>query len=142
MCFFTKKLKRKTARYEIPCFKVMKLINGNLVSLFRGFHYDLGENYSQKIVGVTGSLENFFQNFQYLKEGFSSYNPDKIKIYKKKKVDSIHLEASLEGKHSLVLPKKEYALVSCVIPFGATYYENEMGEFISDEITILDYKII
>ena len=142
MCFFTKKLKRKTARYDIPCFKIVLYREPNLVSLYRGFQYEIGENYSSKIVGILGNLENFFLNLQCLKEGFSSYNPEKVKILRKKS-DSIHFEAS-SGKNSLIVPKKKsnYALMSCCIPFGATYYENEMGEFISDEITVLDYKLI
>lgn len=142
MCFFTKKLHRKVAKYDIPCFIITLCKDSDLIS-FTGTHYELGETYSSKIIGVTGSLENFFLHLQCLKGGFTSYNPEKIKI-KKKKSDSIHFEASLVEKHSLIVPNKKmhYALVSCIIPFGATYYENEMGEFISDELTTLNYKLI
>ena len=143
MCFFTKKLRRKTAKYDIPCFIITLCKEDSDLVSFTGFHYKLGENYSSKITVVNGNLQNFFLHLQSLKGGFTSYNPERVKI-KKQKSDSIHFEASLVEKHSLIVQNKKmhYALVSCVIPFGATYYENEMGEFISDEITTLNYKLI
>jgi len=130
MCWTSVKIpKLKVAKYNIPVFKVMSLTSkaDTLSSIYMGFNYEIGKEYTSTIGEVFGSP------VYCIDEGFHSY--------------SLGCTVSAIGKLTMVFASKtvhqldvygsETILVKCIIPKGSSYYLNENGEYVSNKIKLL-----
>ena len=113
------------AEEDIKVFKIcLKQTGKTLMSYFRTFVYEVGVEYSATF-GI--EIEDFGEIAIY--EGLHSYStecPIKFDTY--------------IGKNRFIdyyPPNESIVKVECVIPKGATYYENENGEIVSDTLRIV-----
>lgn len=151
MCWKSKEKKTpQIAGEDIFVYKVM-LQNpdtGRYKSLYYGKDYEAGKIYTTYMVPIdAGPL--FCAKYRIMiNEGFHSYNADKTEIIKdiywrvnSKEVKNNCLERIYCYSYFLDYEYREVVAVKCIIPKGACYYENELGEMVSDQI-IVTYDII
>lgn len=134
MCWSTKKpAVLKMAEKDRSVFKVIKQIDERFSSYFKRFPYEIGKLYETKIGNhkvICGHL--------CIEEGFHSYS-NKCKwepLYQV--IDTVYRvvfgNLSLAIFDSSVIYKP--VRVSCIIPKGSLYYENEYGEIVSNKIIL------
>ena len=134
MCWNTKNpAVLKMAEKDRAVFKVVEQIDGKLLSYFKSFPYEIGKLYETKIGDrkvICGRL--------CIEKGFHSYS-NKCKwepLYQI--IDTMHKVTF--GNHSLAIFDfsviYKHVRVSCIIPKGSLYYENEYGEIVSNKIIL------
>lgn len=155
MCWETSKKSvcrfRKTAKEDIEVFKIVVEKNNNE---FRPYFmstklcYKLGKEYKTKIE-KRKYMARCYDKIQ-IDAGFHSYDLKLVKPYKDFHHDLDDNITPYFGAFSLVngcsigiytckdgLYFTNPAFVKCIVPKGAKYYENEVGEIVSDRIKIV-----
>lgn len=134
MCWRTKKpAVLKMAEKDRAVFKVIQQIDERLSSYYKRFPYEIGKLYETKI-----GDRKVKRGELCIDEGFHSYS-NKCKwepLYQI--IDTIHKVTF--GNFVLAIfdfsVLYKHVRVSCIIPKGSLYYENEKGEIVSDKIII------
>lgn len=140
MCWTSKNLKIKTAKRNIPIWKVVHFDKQNkiYVSPIKGYHYILDNHNIAKMTFRTNNYYNEINGY----EGFHSfsnklrykYSNGNISVYKKGIfITSFIYSISDEGYNFLPAIAKGY------LPKGTKYAINEVGEVISDCIVINEF---
>lgn len=114
MCLFTDDVCASIAKSNITCYKVVKMTACCFISKYRGFTYNLGEEYTEnsfeETIGITGIVRHGFHSYRTLKEA----------------QDNCWLS---------------YVLLKCVIPKNARYYiSKDKKEYCSNSIKIIAWK--
>jgi len=110
MCFYSTDVKKRIASIDIVCYKTGKswgFLRKKLKSEYRRFQYRFNKCYSTEL-GITDKYSKAIS----IDSGFHSYR----------------------YIHMLIFHHTAFN-VKCVIPKGATYYENS-GEYVSNQIII------
>lgn len=110
------------ARKDIICYKIVPTPNSEVVySKIFHFEYHFGKLYKT-------DLGNVIQHPYYysIDEGFHSYK--KLPILWR----NMYITAK-SGFYNIY----RHVIIECVIPIGSTYYENEFGELVSNQIKIM-----
>ena len=116
--------KRYIAETDIKTFKILSLRKYTLHSYYQNYDYTIGRLNSVNSLKLVGNK---------ILEGFHSYNlnNDCLRI-----VDGI----VVQGKKGEFLDCYFYAnhivKVECIIPKGSEYYENSLGEIVSNKLII------
>lgn len=132
MCWITYKkelIKPEVAEDNIVCNKLVYLNSDNIIkSLYFDFNYEINVLYElDKEITIIPN----FTGVRIINDGFHSYSTDKYS-----------LQRGLKELPYLVIPlstkdKISFALASCIIPKGAIYFLNEIGEYVSNKIKML-----
>lgn len=127
---------KKVAQEDVPVRKIMMVSKtGQYLSYFREFIYALNVPYSQPIEPKSDGI----QRWGCKTKGFHSYDVNCRMSKRKGERDDIMDVFSPNNKlfleyysllHNLVI-------VDCIIPKGTTYYVNENGEYVSENIIIV-----
>lgn len=130
MCWTGKKI-RKVALNDIPVYKIGFYENEkSSTSYFQRFIYEAGKKYSSEVV-----LKCTYDDNVLIKEGLHSYS---FKTELERTTDFLIVRNKLRYVEGY--PINEYKLclakIYCTIPRGAFYYENELGEIVSNELII------
>ena len=153
MCWMTfrqENSKPKVADRPIKVFKVCRRDFGTILAYYHDKEYVEGVTYHHD-----GEIKDFRTHFENstrysINYGFHSYDADKVKVVER----NLPLYTVIGGIRMLdVLYGNDIRLdyypargilvrAECTIPEGATYYENERGEFVSNAITINKIKTL
>lgn len=139
MCWTTRKAKlakQKIADRPIRVFKVCQTINEgtSVVPYFYCFNieYKTGDTYTINLNEPSFEFDTLVYTIQ---KGFHSYNSAKNTI-----LTANHVIVSVRCERGYRIGYyekcKHLVKVDCTIPKGSTYYENEIGEIVSDTIRI------
>lgn len=162
MCWETRnKAEKKIAEKDIDSFKIVfARINGNILSVYNNYTYELGSEYiMSEDINV---LYHEYPVYYEINEGFHSYDPNIVSInYHKDEFcipDYYNVPRNLllsyqelKFHNAIILSDKNdnffldtYSLqdgfdvtekiMRCKIPAGSEYYENEHGEIVSNRI--------
>ena len=133
MCWRSKNLKIKTAKRNIPIWKVVHFDNKNkiYISPIKGYHYGLG-NYN--ITNMT------FQTSHYYNEitGYEGFHSFLNKVCYKYSGTDIHIYKKCIFIKRFIYNMWGYsaAIAKGYLPKGTKYAVNEFGEVISNRIVI------
>lgn len=144
MCWEAKKkeyLVKHIAEEDIPTFKIVKGTGGHkfLPIYFPNVYYVIGvvQQSLKELTVLDGTWA--YAGSGVINEGFHSYKEN-------------YIATEFSGLAIWVMSKSyaldhivrdgEYYKLSCVIPKGATYYENEHGEFVSNAILPVDATFV
>ena len=125
MCLVTKQLEPKIADKDIVCYKLVKRtkIKGVYKSSFQGFEYVIRQLYTDNIdISFVNKIKkHFYKCFYIIEEGmFHSY---------------------ASNLYPILSPLPWCALLKCIIPKGAYYFEgyfDESPSYASSQIKILE----
>lgn len=119
---------------DIRVFKIVKIINNKIVSLYQDYIYKLGEsNPIEKRMYVLP-----FNDTRKIIHGYHSYSYDKISI----NFDSSHSCFNISNSSTqelldwVIANDDFYYVAECIIPKGVKYYLNPKGEYVSESIII------
>lgn len=112
MCLVTMN-PEQTAKEDITCYKVVFLKGNKLLSFYRGFEYILNNLYTTVILYTHDLIE---ENYLCIENAFHSY------ISLKSAANFLHVHA-------------DTAIVKCIIPKGAKFYQDDEC-FASSQIII------
>ena len=122
----------KIASEDIKVFKIIEKFENNIISAYRGFEYKIGQLYETEI----GLTETF--STSSIRQGFHSYsNECRLEqgcTYLKQPAFRIMFKGTCLDSFGCY--KVSYCKVNCIIPKGSQYYENDMGEIVSDKIIL------
>lgn len=141
MCWLSDEYKAPNiADEDIIVYKVMLLREGyrnELASFYYGKRYVIGKEYIEE----TETVEPVYLYHYSINKGFHSYSLEKTtekECYNHCQIwsgttllDYVNLGIDVHYGETLVA-------VKCIIPKGSTYYENDLGEIVSDRIIITD----
>lgn len=132
MCWVGYNPKKHVALEDISVFKIgIKDKDEKLWSYYYDFTYKEGMLYNTKI-GVLISIGGWNRS---ICEGFHSYsNHCEIRINR-----SVFIIYPNTGKYLDILTGNLVRL-NCIIPKGSEYYLNERGEYVSNQIKIINVK--
>lgn len=142
MCWVSEiELEAQIAKEDIPIFKICKVATTEtVISFYRNFVYELGKTYSdkeslRKLITVNGS--------QTISEGFHSYSP--LTCYTEiHQINPISYMIYIKYKHIVIdgiLGLSNIIKVNGIIPKDSIYYLNNKGEYVSNSIKLLNYKL-
>lgn len=149
MCWYcTGEIRKKTARKNIPVFKVMNDQSKNqdirniVTSIYQKFEYVLGKQYELPEIDVKSNTHRGMKTFS-IYEGFHSYNQDKCR-YEFANDRTFYIKSSLSSTQNpynfRLIDRFSFLVPVCVvngyIPKGSTYYENKDGEIVSNRIVL------
>lgn len=146
MCWQTRyKTKLKVAEDNIPVTKIVR-VSSNIIQAYYvpEFIYSIGVVYHSKL-----DSPYLYGRSWRVQKGFHSYKPScTIELYKAFCSDDWYCALVVKNLISVIsdnygpLYRDDLGIMSCVIPKGSKYYENEYGEIVSDTIKpIYCYKI-
>lgn len=142
----------KIAEDNIVCNKLVRIDSNNIIkSDYYNFIYSLNTTYrlNQNLI-VDRNFDIKGKLFYEIREGFHSYSTnvtyrvnerkffyEKIRTYYENKLlDTYFVSEYMNDVH------RQISMASCIIPKGSTYFLNEVGEYVSDSIKILNvFKI-
>lgn len=141
MCWMTKKpvIAKKIAEENLFVFKMLidtsnRRPNTLLSPIYRHF-YSIGEEYSirNKLKMLWASRDQVY----FISEGIHSYSTDCC-VTKQSDGSTIVKDQTGEiiGRYPYI-ESYDFVIVSCIIPEGTTYYENERGQIVSERIKII-----
>ena len=142
MCWESKKLKIKTAKKDIPVWKIVhadKDINGRYTnkchSFYKFFEYILKvRNTTQMSFSVLNTENKFIGN-----NGFHSYS-NKVKYtINKNNVISVYLHKLFFDYDISYYYRGNTTIAKCHIPKGSKYAINELEEIISNDIVLDEF---
>ena len=123
------------AKKDIEVYKIVTFYEKKICSYFQGFRYELGKIYDEPI--ATEKTDEYF-----VKHAFHSYSM-KCKIEKFLGNSIILREGKNQIEDNIII--ESYPLLSdttvcakCIIPKGAVYDRNEVGEYISSQIKLIE----
>lgn len=133
MCWFSKTLEKKIAPKEgVKVFKVVSLIDDKISSYYmRNSEYKLNCLKTSVIRIEKHSL------FYVCNVALHSYSSEHCNYRISVVFDSpiIRIFTNEEGIiDAYYFPEDDLCIMECIIPEGATYYENSCGEIISDKL--------
>lgn len=142
MCWKSKKLKIKTAKKDIPVWKVVhadKDINGRYTnkccSFYKYFEYILKVRNTTQMSFDVLNTENIFIGTN----GFHSYS-NKVKYTIRENNDILVYINKLFFDYTICYYFRcNQTIVKCHIPKGSKYAENKKGEIISNDIVLDEY---
>lgn len=147
MCWISKEINgtEKVANEDVFVFKMLIDTShrrpNTLLSPICRYFYSIGEDYS--ILDKIKVKWSTYDKVYFINEGFHSYSTD---CYVTKRLDGSSIVENQVGEVIGRYPYIEsynFVIVSCIIPKGTTYYENERGEIVSEQIRIIKkYSII
>jgi hypothetical protein len=145
MCWAGNLTDKKIANKDIHVYKIVRRVEeGDKVTYkapFNPFYYKLGRMYRSEF-GIRS-----FDSFIEINEGFHSFSEDmlvrmndvnNIALYNKKNggmMFCVYIKQT-SAITSAFGPCGTPVIMECIIPNGATYYENEFGEIVSNEIIL------
>ena len=159
MCWKGSTQQRKVADKDIEVYKVMYKYQDKYLPYYKysEFHYEPGTLYTQELIPL--SISFYSPDLCDIKIGFHSYshkstipmitNSNCIRISTPRGT----LIAEYRGYSSETMDiyptwycgkievNREIHIVMCVIPQGATYYENGQGEIVSNRIVVTGEEI-
>lgn len=123
MCLYTRQKRAKIAKKDIPCYKLFKIKNTHILSIYQEYRYYINR------------LE-FIPKF-----GIFQRNGDKIIN------DGLHAFLSIDttkryrvaggpGRGARVLYPYEWIIYNAIIPKGSKYYIGVDGDIVSNQIMI------
>ena len=142
MCWESKKLKIKTAKKDIPVWKVVhavKDINGKYTnkcySFYKFFEYTLKiGNTTQMLFSVLNTENKFIGD-----NGFHSYS-NKVKYtINEDNIISVYLNKLFSNYTICYYYRGNTTIVKCHIPKGSKYAINELEEIISNDIVLYEF---
>lgn len=142
MCWESKKLKIKTAKKDIPVWKIVyanKDINGRYTnkchSFYKFFEYTLKVgNTTQMSFDVINAKNTFVGN-----NGFHSYsNKVKYTINENNNI-SVYFNKLFSNYTICYYYRNNTTIVKCHIPKGSKYAINELEEIISNDIVLDEF---
>ena len=142
----------KVAEDNIPVTKIVKIIYGDIRAYYMEVKYSIGKTYHFKRELESELLfpELFPPDGSYYRitEGFHSYKSScpidsKISLYTTLNVGYPAHDSRILAQYSMICNSyRTLGIMSCIIPKGSKYYENEDGEIVSEAIKpIYCYKI-
>ena len=139
--------KMKVAKDNIPVTKVVIINHDQIKSYYEGFEYSIGKTYKTELdLPSENSMACYGKRSWSINEGFHSYNSSCP--LEKDYVDGTVVAVVNSSRHLHIagyVPEKAsdiLGIMSCIIPKGSKYYENEDGEVVSDAIKpIYCYKV-
>lgn len=137
MCWDSNKLETKIADKDIQVFKI---VNWNNTSVYQDFHYETGKEY-ESYVRIEREDWSDNEGHYTISQGIHSYNSRKVHVeysYKDYFGNICSKYFKVVGNNMtidyFVRVYMRLKCVDCVIPKGATYYENEQGEIVSNRL--------
>lgn len=143
MCWLTfdkKASARKIAEKDIIVYKIMYESHGNIYSWFKDFPYEAGVRYVWGKELKPSRIDDYWR----IEKGFHSYNCKSTFILKEN--NSVFGECWSVRDCKFYTRLNQYSLsrgssreikkITCIIPKGSIYYENEKGEVVSNQIII------
>lgn len=134
MCWQTKNgkyIERKTAERDIHVFKIVLQEKGRIYSYFQDFEYKLNKTYYHN--------DPLYIDNGVIFEGFHSYC-DKCGIDKGDAVLFIEKLSSDEVLEAYEM--YNIAIMKCIVPRGAQYFENDDGEIVSNMLKTISIEKI
>lgn len=124
-------LQRHVAETDIISTKVLVLEGDKLHACYREYYYTIGELNQTDFPLETNYLGNIYK-------GFHSYNNENIKYVKAITGIFVNNIVKKEFIHvfNFNIECNSLVVVECTIPKGSEYYENSIGEIVSDKLTI------
>lgn len=137
MCWVSLQAVKQIAEKDIKVFKIGESHRGMFYSMYKNFKYQLNQLYSINIYINKDDDGGFVGS-----RGFHSYDPSIV--YLDIPENGIIQWAVYAGQRRLDFDTviADYFKAECVIPKGTTYYENENGEIISNQIIIKNFEPI
>lgn len=123
-------LQRHIAETDIISTKVLVLEKNKLRAFYRKYYYAIGELNQTDFPLEMNYLGNIY-------EGFHSYNSENIKYVKA--ITGIFVNNIVRKEFIHIFNFQEcnsLVVVECTIPKGSEYYENSIGEIVSDKLII------
>lgn len=147
MCWTTYKFpKRRKAKKDVPIFKVLR--KHQRAFFYPEFEYTLGKKYkTTKMKNYLSILYEYYilkHSVTILKrsvtihKAFHSYSGD-LRLDITESDATIHLK---NGRFEIYHDYEQPVVAYGVIPKGATYYVNEKGEIVSNEIILYSLKTL
>ena len=148
MCWNSKDVIAKIADNDIECFKIVLQDGSNTIySYYQEFKYELNKLYKTELnfikhrsLGYTSILQGFHSYSNELKYDITYYNLiPLIKVFNDKTDNTFQaymVHSTLSNKNILA----KSVIANCIIPKGSTYYVNEHGEIVSNQIIIKSIK--
>ena len=139
MCW-TGKNDKRIAEEDIPCFKIV--CNGFkcVHAVYRNTTYEIGKTYTLTKTIPFGILDG--TTYGKIEFGFHSYHPSVVFVKKDDKYGGILSIRNERMRELDYFPLKLYGnsllRVDCVIPKGSEYYLNDRGEYVSNQIKIVE----
>lgn len=155
MCWTTNRAEfavKKTAEQDIPVFKIVRYkkikiymddeITTKITSYFQGYEYTLGKQVESEMKIETKMMIGpvTLPTSPRINTGLHSYD---MKLRKTLlHVDGINYIYGLDGGFVQAYSTYVSAIMHCVIPAGAEYYENERGEIVSNKLRTVSIEEI
>lgn len=144
MCWESKKAERRVAKEDIKTFKVgIKGSGGNFCSYYYHHLYTPLQKYKVHMHST------FISGTLIVDVGFHSYNSKCCRVSLVDSVTPSRCDIVYDNKKNGVELLDWYSnrlnallMAECIIPKGAEYYENKLGEIVSNQIIIESIKPI
>ena len=142
MCWESKKLKIKTAKKDIPVWKIVnadKDIHGRYTNICHSFYQSF--EYILKVINTTQMSFDVLnaKNTFVGKNGFHSYS-NKVKyIINENNNISVYLNKLFSNYTICYYYRDNIAIAKCHIPKGSKYAINEFEEIISNDIVLDEF---
>lgn len=129
MCYnaFTEKARiKQIASKDIKVYKICTVTKHTVISYYYGCAYVPLE--ITHVIGITFTEEN---GFTFVAGGYHSYKNCKWHSYSTHKYVYAIVEDTYQAFHSIMQP---VVIAEFIIPKGVTYYENNNGEIVSEQV--------
>jgi len=124
----------ETASDNLIVYKILaKNIDGKYVAPYMRKIYEVGEMYTISSLILEGKTPC---GYCKISEGFHSFSKECIVRYGSSIEHHVYTKNGRFNKTIECRLSDLAVIAECVIPIGATYYENEKGEIVSDTIII------
>lgn len=141
MCWIGEDVKQ-IAKENIPIFKICCLIDGQIISLYQKYPYNLNMPYYSEIhIEETGLIHYM------ITKGLHSYHP-KVRIWyaydqyaiPKVRIWYAYNQYAIWGLHGTVMCTTDLNIIKVIgyIPKGSVYYLNYRGEYVSDKLVLTE----
>ena len=127
------------AKTDINVFKVVYIYCNYITSAYHQlFLWTLSNKYTTSL-----DVRKCYGRKAEITRGFHCYNPEVVHV----EVNRIfaHIDTRLHKLDSFTILNEmrgNLAIMKCVIPAGATYYENDRGEIVTDRIIPKSYSLV
>lgn len=127
--------KRHIAKTDIRTFKILRLEKHTLCAYYQNYDYTIGKLNSVNSLELIGNK---------IFEGFHSYNLkndcDCASVLESLMMPSLEKIIRVQNKKGMVLDyylrANHIVKVECIIPKGSEYYENSLGEIVSNKLIV------
>jgi phage terminase large subunit-like protein len=127
----------KTAQKDFEVYKVMKVgLSNSFFSAYKNFAYEEGHTYHSEII----KIPFYYKDISAVNVALHSYSLELTEWEQKNGVITIISKKRVKEEDILdffINNINDFIVVPCLIPKGAKYCINELGEIISDTLQVL-----